>query len=187
MSLEVTLGEPGSAGPDAKPAHRRFSLIKQLAQCASVAALAWVSFFVVSHFVLESITVDGWSMAPTLLNSDHYLLNRWVYHFRSPKPQEIVVIRDPDTHGLAVKRVIAKTGDLVFLKDGAVYVNGRKLDERYLPYGTPTFPLTSAGTQQLFLCGPDGYFVLGDNRTNSVDSRSYGPVLRSSILGVIIQ
>src|SRR5690348_14352861 len=105
MSLEVTLRGPGSAGPAAKnPARIPFQ--RQLAQCLAAATLAWVSFFIVSHFVLQSITVDGWSMAPTLVNADHYLLNRWIYHFRAPKPEEIVVIRDPDTHGLAVKRVI---------------------------------------------------------------------------------
>jgi signal peptidase I len=186
MSLEATLREPGSTGPAAKSPDRRSLFLKQLAQCACVAVLAWISFFFVSHFILESITVDGWSMAPTLLNTEHYLLNRWVYHFRAPKPEEIVVIRDPDTHGLAVKRVVARAGDLVFINNGAVYVNGRKLHERYLPPGTPTFPLNNSNTQ-LFRCGADGYFVLGDNRTNSVDSRSYGPVLRSSILGMIVQ
>ena len=186
MSLDVTLSEPGASGPAAKSPERRTHFLKQLGQCACVAGLAWISFFIFSHFVLESITVDGWSMAPTLLNADHYLLNRWVYHFRSPKPQEIVVIRDPDTHGLAVKRIVGRAGDLVFLKDGAVYVNGRKLKEHYLPPGTPTFSLHNSNTE-LFRCGPDAFFVLGDNRTNSVDSRSYGPVLRGNVLGMIVQ
>jgi signal peptidase I len=186
MSLEVTLGQPRSTRPAAQPANQRFSFLKQLGHCLCAAAVAWVSFLLVSHFIVEGITVDGWSMAPTLLNADHYLLNRWVYHFRAPKSKEIVVIRDPDTHGLAVKRVVAGAGDLVYLKNGAVYVNGHRLEEHYLLPGTPTFPLVNASTQ-LFRCGPDAYFVLGDNRTNSVDSRSYGPVLRRSILGMIIR
>ena len=71
------------------------------------------------------------------------------------------------------------------MKDGRVYVNGCKLDEPYLAPGTPTFT-DSKYRDQLILCGKDQFFVLGDNRLNSIDSRAYGPVPRRNILGPII-
>lgn len=147
--------------------------------------LATVSYFVISHFFLQSVKVVGRSMVPTLLDSQHYLLNRWIYHVRSPRPSDIVVLRDPSDNGFSVKRVVATPGDSIYLKHGSVYVNGCKLDEAYLAPGTPTFTDTQSG-DQLFLCGNDQFFVLGDNRLNSIDSRAYGPVPRRNILGPII-
>jgi signal peptidase I len=188
MNLEVTPSETqvGSNRPESKRAVSRSCLPKQIAQCICFSILAFASFSIVTHFILESVTVVGYSMAPTLHNADHYLLNRWIYYFRAPKRQEIVVIRDPDTQGLAVKRVVAGAGDLVYFKGGCVYVNGRKIEERYLPPDTLTFPGNHSASQ-LFKCGEDAYFVLGDNRLNSADSRHYGPVVRSRILGMIVQ
>jgi signal peptidase I len=97
----------------------------------------------------------------------------------------VVVLRDPSDNGLSVKRIIAAPGDSIFLKNGSVYVNGRKLSEAYLAPGTPTFT-ESKYRDQLILCGQDQYFLLGDNRQNSIDSRTYGPVPRGNILGPII-
>jgi len=188
MSLEVTVSESqaGSNRPTSKKTTSRSLLLKQIVQCVCFALLAFASFCIVTHFILQSVTVVGCSMAPTLKNADHYLLNRWVYYLRAPKRHEIVVIRDPDTNGLSVKRVIAGTGDLVFFRNGSVYVNGRKIAEPYLPAGTQTFPGNHAQTQ-LFKCGKDDYVVLGDNRMNSADSRQYGPIVRQNVLGMIVQ
>ena len=160
------------------------SFLKQLYQCASVAALAMASYFVISHFVLQSVTVVGVSMAPTLQDSQRYLLNRWLYLFRAPQRNDIVVIRDPLDNGFSVKRIIGTTGDSIDLKGGHVYINGRKLDEPYLAPGTPTFTYLAAN-EQIIQCGKDQYFVMGDNRKNSTDSRTYGLVPRQRILGLI--
>jgi signal peptidase I len=151
-----------------------------------VAALALASYFIISHFVLQSVQVVGVSMAPTLHDSQQYLLNRWVYYFRAPRRSDVVVLRDPIDQGFAVKRVIGTSGDCVCLKDGKVYVNGCKLDEPYLVSGMPTFPYMSDKEKPITL-GKDEYFVLGDNRKNSADSRTYGPVPRRSILGLIVR
>ena len=126
------------------------------------------------------------SMVPTLRDSQFYLLNRWVLHFRPPQRAEIVVLRDPLDGGFAVKRVVAVAGDSVYLADGAVYVNGQKLIEPYLSTGTLTYT-TSQFKKQLFKCRAGQFFVLGDNRGNSLDSRAYGPVSRRDILGLIMQ
>ena len=144
-----------------------------------------VSYFVISHFFIESVTVVGQSMVPTLRDSQRYLLNRWIYYVHAPQQADIVVLRDPSDNGYSVKRVIGTPGDSIWLKDGNVYVNGSKLKETYLAPGTRTFT-DSKCRDQLILCGKGQFFVLGDNRVNSIDSRTYGPVPRTNILGSIV-
>jgi signal peptidase I len=169
-----------------KTRSRSRGFIHQVFQGVCVIALAFASYFVISQFFLQSVKVVGLSMSPTLGDSQRYLLNRWVYHLRSPARSDVVVIEDPADHGFSVKRVIAVEGDTVYFKDGHVYVNGKELREPYLARGTRTFS-TSSQKDALFKCGKDQFFVLGDNRLNSVDSRAYGPVPRNYILGQIIQ
>ena len=156
-----------------------------ISQCFLIAGLAYGAFIIVTHFVIQSVEVVGDSMAPTLEDSRRYVLNRWVYLVREPEPADIVVILDPSDQSHAVKRIIAREGDAVLLKDGKVYVNGHALSEPYLPMGTLTYASPDA-MEALVICGKDQYFVLGDNRNNSCDSRIYGPVPRQSSLGVII-
>jgi signal peptidase I len=144
------------------------------------------SYLVISHFFLQSVTVMGRSMVPTLYDSQHYLLNRWVYLLRSPHCGEVVVLRDLIDNSFAVKRIVAGPRDAVEIHDGNVLVNGHALNEPYLAPGTKTYPCASR-KEQSFHCGPDEYFLLGDNRMNSADSRVYGPVTRGRIVGLIIR
>ena len=189
-AMPPTHPESISASSDLLPPARKArtpasSILRQTFQCLVVMVLATASYFVISHFLLQSVRVAGRSMVPTLFDSRHYLLNRWIYHVRPPRHSDIVVLRDPGDNGLSVKRIIATPGDSIYLKDGSIYVNGCKLNEPYLTPGTPTFT-NSKYRDQLILCGKDQFFVLGDNRLNSIDSRAYGPVPRRNILGPII-
>jgi len=147
---------------------------------------ALLSYYFISHYLVQSVRVVGMSMVPTLQDSQFYLLNRWVLHLRAPQRAEIVVLRDPLDGGFAVKRVIGTSGDSIYLNDGQIYVNGQKLAESYLPAGTLTFPCSRV-RDQLFKCQAGQFFVLGDNRGNSLDSRTYGPVSRRDILGLIVR
>jgi signal peptidase I len=149
-------------------------------------ALAVASYWVISHFFLQSVKVVGVSMSPTLRDSQICLLNRWILYAHAPRLADIVVIRDPSDHSFAVKRIVAVGGDSVYLSDGELLVNGRKLQESYLPQGTRTFPLPPF-KQQSFKCAADQVFVLGDNRNNSMDSRAYGPVALRDVLGLVIR
>ncbi len=179
------LANPASR-PDGRKADSRIrSILRQLAHCLMAIALAGVSYFVISHFLLQYVRVVGRSMLPTLHDSDSYLLNRWIYYVHSPRHSDVVVLRDPSDNGFSVKRVIATPGDMVLLKDGKVYINGCKLEESYLLPGTRTF-INSEFQDKLILCGKDQYFLLGDNRGNSIDSRTYGLVPRRNILGPIV-
>lgn len=164
---------------------RQHSFAQQISQVLLIGVLTLASYLLISHFLVESVRVVGESMHPTLENAQRYLLNRWVLYLRAPHRGEIVVIRDPLDNGLSVKRVVAVSGDQVHIKEGSIYVNGRRLNEPYLQPGTPTFAGPYLDEQQ-FRCQQDQFFVLGDNRNNSVDSRAYGPVSRRAILGLIV-
>lgn len=162
------------------------NLLRQVAQCVLVALVAFGSYYFISNFFLQSVRVTGVSMQPTLHNAQHCFLNRWVYHFRDPHRGDIVVLKDPTDNSLAVKRVVAVEGDSIELKGrGDIYLNGQKLNEPYLNAGMPTFPGTQF-RQQVLKCGKHQFIVMGDNRLNSADSRTYGPVPRQNILGLII-
>ena len=174
-----------SGSSPARMARPKQSLRTQIAQCTLVSLLALSSYLFISHFLLQSVQIVGVSMSPTLKNSGYYLLNRCVYLVREPQPSDIVVIRDPLDQSYAVKRIVAREGDSIYLKGGRVYVNGHRLDESYLSPGTPTFTVGSQ-TELSLRCRKGEFFVLGDNRGNSTDSRIYGPVTRQNILGAII-
>jgi signal peptidase I len=160
-------------------------MLKQAAIVLLMVIFGYGVFQFATHFVIQSVQVIGASMTPTLHDSGRYVLNRWIYRVRDPKPQEIVVLRDPADNCYAVKRIIAKEGDTVHVKEGHLFVNGKLLSEPYLPPDTATYPGPKV-REQLWICGVNQYFVLGDNRNNSADSRVYGTVSRQNILGMVM-
>jgi signal peptidase I len=175
---------PAPVVPAKKPLLSWRTVTKALLTWLLVAAFTYCSFVFATNYIVQSVQVVGNSMSPTLEDSHRYVLNRWVYHMRDPKPGDIVVLRDPTDNGYAIKRVIAGAGDSVYIKGGHIYVNGKELFEPYLKPGTPTYPGPQS-TEQWFICGKDKYFVLGDNRNNSCDSRIYNAVPKENILGMV--
>ena len=136
--------------------------------------------------IVQSVQVEGSSMYPTLTDSGHYWLNRFSYVISEPRQNDIVALKDPRDNTLEVKRIIAMPGQSVYLKDGRVYVNGKLLSEPYLLANTPTYAYEKNANE--FICiGNDKFFVLGDNRNNSTDSRTFGAVPRQNILGKVIE
>ncbi len=166
---------------------KRFSWLivtKMFLMWLLVAAFTFCTFEFATRYIVQSVQVVGTSMTPTLHDSQRYVLNRWVYHVRDPRPGDIVVLRDPTDNGYAIKRVVAKAGDSIYLKGGHIFVNGKELVEPYLKPGTPTYAGPESA-EQWFICGENKYFVLGDNRNNSCDSRIYNAVPRENILGLV--
>jgi signal peptidase I len=143
-----------------------------------------LSYLVITRFVVMATEVEGDSMVPTLENGDRLLLQRFVFHRAAPDRGQIVALKLPHEEDLMVKRVVAVSGELIQIRDGRVHVNGRRLGEPYLPHDTVTDPgaLSSNTFKVLLGC----YFVLGDNRRQSLDSRSFGAVRKEWILGRVV-
>lgn len=135
--------------------------------------------FVAVRLTLQNTRVDGHSMEPTLHNAQYLMVNKVIYRFADPQRGDIIVFRSPqDGDKALIKRVIGLPGDVVWITDGKVTINGAELVE---PYLSPDAAMV--GDWGPMTVGPDEYVALGDNRNNSNDSRSFGPVAASTIIG----
>lgn len=147
-----------------------------------VLALSFCSYLFFSRVVVTAVEVRGSSMSPTLRPGDRVMLNRLAILHRAPQRGELVVLKDPQNGELVVKRVIGLPEEMVQMGVDLAFINGQRLSEPYLmlsdkaPLGTLSAPVRLPSNH---------YFVLGDNRHNSIDSREFGPVPRENILGVI--
>ncbi len=142
--------------------------------------VAFVLFFLTC--VGQRVAVDGLSMEDTLHNKDQLIVDCFTYRFmRDPKRFEIVVFRLKDRPGtFYVKRVIGLPGETIQIKESRIYINGEVIED---PYATQTYFPSGSAVSSITL-GPDEYFVMGDNRQNSIDSRyEVGPVNRGQFVG----
>jgi len=147
--------------------------------------LLWsmITFLALHRFVLSTVVVEGLSMAPTLKPGNCLLVNCWLPFFREYHRGDIVVVRDRARGELMVKRIVGMPSDSVQVREGRVYINDQLLTENYLPFRTYTEPGRTA--YRAYKVAKDAYFVLGDNRPISDDSRFYGAVKRSDLMGLI--
>ena len=148
-----------------------------------VLLLSLVAYFFFSRFVVMTVVVQGRSMDPTLRDGEHLMLNRMAFLVGTPARGDLVVLKDPGHNDYAVKRVVGLPGDALRFDKGEVFLNGHKLRELYLDAGRTTFTPDSGKKCVALTAGE--YFVLGDNRGNSEDSRYYGAIRQSAILGLI--
>src|SRR5690242_19535355 len=124
MELPILKTVTGKAleNSDVSGGHDHIGLLKWVVKHVLiylVVVLATYAFFKFSHeHLLQTVQIEGCSMSPTLPNANCYLLNRVAYLIREPEPTDIVVLRDPETNGYAIKRIVAKPGDAVFVQDG---------------------------------------------------------------------
>ncbi len=135
-------------------------------------------------FVAQFHKVSGFSMFPIYNNADFLITEKVSYKFRNPQKGEVIILKNPrDESQDFIKRIIAVPGDTVEVINSSVFVNGQKIQENYLPANTLTNSgafLTEGATVK---AGDNQYFVFGDNRNHSSDSREWGAVTKKEIIG----
>ncbi len=128
--------------------------------------------------------VSGLSMYPTFNNGDYIITDEIIYKFTTPQRGQVIVFEDPKDHSEDfIKRVIGLPGDIIELQNGHVYVNGKQLSESYLNLSIQTNGEAFLQEGESITVPPNHYFVLGDNRPNSSDSRDFGFVDKSEVIG----
>jgi len=147
-----------------------------------VILVAFIPLFVSYQFLARPFLVQGASMEPNFQNGNYLVVDIISYKFGSPERGDVVVFHYPGNRALYyIKRVVGLPGDRVTFLDGKILINGEAIKEEYLPSYVETDAFTSAD----FELEEGQYFVLGDNRSASFDSRSWGPLEKSDIVGVV--
>ncbi len=165
------------SGPD----KQKYTVGRFLRDIVEVVVPAVILYVVISSFFLQSREVPTASMVPTIAEHDRFLLNKTAYWYNKPKRFDIIVLKPPPAAGsdLAfVKRVIALPGETLRISRGVVYIDGRPLEEPFIT--ADRAPDYEFGP---FIVPDDQLFVLGDNRNNSFDSHSWGPVPLKNVEG----
>jgi signal peptidase I len=145
----------------------------------AVAAVCLMVAVVIGPFMPRLARVEGMAMAPALGNQDGVIINWWAYLMSSPERGDVVMLRYPrDERKAFVKRVIAQGGDTIRIEDGLVYLNDRPLEEPYVAQNARSHE--NLATQVI---PAHHYFVMGDRRNNSADSRHWGLVQEELIVG----
>jgi signal peptidase I len=152
---------------------------------SALMAIALVFLFI-RPFVIQAFFIPSPSMCPTLLEGDHILVNKFIYRFREPRIGEIIVFRAPkeaSDDGMEkdfIKRLVGLPGDVIEVKEGALYRNDKRVTEPYILEQEIAYSMRPTEV-------PSGkLFVLGDNRNDSRDSHWWGPLDRKRVLGKAI-
>jgi signal peptidase I len=172
---------------------RRRSRRRLLIETVITLLVAAVLAGVVRGFVFETFYIPSSSMVPTLGVYDRILVQRAFFNWHDVREGEIVVFTEPPADhcggasGDLVKRVIALPGQTIYSSGNNVYVDGKLLAEPYLPKDDPLGPaIADASRQHPYRVPPADFYLLGDNRAISCDSRYWGPIKGSSIIGKVV-
>ncbi len=151
--------------------------------------IALSMFLVVYLFFMQPHQVNGQSMVPNFQSGEYLLTDKVTYHMRNPERGEVIVFHAPPSAHCAkgtgcdfIKRVIGVPGEDIEVKNNGIYINGVRLQESYIPDSYKTLAGDFTKNRVIHL-GPDEYFVDGDNRPYSSDSRAWGPIKKEDIVG----
>ena len=192
------MADPADADPvgaepaEAEPRRRRWR--RALAETAIMILVAVLLVGLVRAFAFQIFWIPSSSMVPTLGVYDRIVVQKVFFTWRDVREGDIVVFRHPPLDhcggpqvGNLVKRVIALPGQTIYSSGNSIYVNGQLLAEPYLPHDDPLGPpVPDASSQHPYRVPPGEFYMLGDNRADSCDSRYWGPVKGSSIVGKVV-
>ncbi len=155
--------------------------VKLLIERVKESLLAALVALLISSFIICHTYVPTESMMYTINPGEHFFVYRLPYYYRNPIRSEIAVFNYKGER--FIKRVVGMPGDEINIIDNQVYINGQVLDEsRYLAEDTKTFLYSASVIEFPYKIPKDYYFMMGDNRTNSTDSRVFGPIPRKDIV-----
>jgi signal peptidase I len=176
------MNEQNAFEPESQPEVRRFHLASELKSwCRDILVAFAIAIFLVI-FVIQPVKVEGTSMQPHLVDQERIFVNRFIYRFTDIRRGDVVVFWYPkDRNKSFIKRVLGVPGDAVEIRSGSVYVNGLRVRE---PYISPEFR-DHRSFKKVVVPGGQ-YFVLGDHRNSSNDSRNWGFVEKGLIYGKAI-
>ena len=162
------------------------SFLYALREIIEIVLVAVLVVFGVRSFLVQPFLVSGASMEPNFHGGDYILINELSYRFREPERGEVIVFRYPgDERTFFIKRIIGLPGERIVVTEGGLYVytkgnsTGKLISEEYLPRDLQTI-----GEKDITL-GAGEYFVMGDNRDASFDSRQWGSLKRSEMIGSV--
>ena len=170
------IGSQNTGQPEGLEPKRPSLIQAMLQEIVQVVLPALLLALIVHLFLAQATVVFGQSMEPNLSARQRLIIDKISYRFRSPNRDDIIVLKVPSMDELLVKRIVGLPGETVEIRNGLVYINGQPLPELFKHD-------ESNQNMQLTTLGPLDYFVLGDNRGNSNDSRVFGPIKRNYILG----
>src|SRR3989344_4561449 len=141
-------------------------------------------FIVVYLFILQPNQIKGASMEPTFYNGNYIFTSKITFKMRSPQRGDVVVFHSPKNHDIEfIKRIIGLPGDMVLIQENELYVNGKRLDEKNISGKTTLVSGSFAQDGVSIEVAKGRFFVMGDNRPRSSDSREFGTIPRESIVG----
>jgi signal peptidase I len=196
MSTDPASTEPASADPaGAEPAgsgRRRKRWRRGLTETGVTLLAAALLAFLLRTYVVQTFWIPSASMVPTLSVYDRLLVQKAFFSWHDVREGNIVVFTHPpldqcggEPAGDLIKRVIALPGQTIYSSGNSIYIDGRRLAEPYLPAHDPLGP-PIASREHPYRVPPGEFYVLGDNRADSCDSRYWGPIQGSSIVGKAI-
>ena len=160
-----------------------------LFELVKIVVISLVIIIPIRYFLIQPFYVKGASMEPNFYDHEYLIIDEISYRFNDPVRGDIIVFRYPkDPQEYFIKRLIALPGETVQIKDGEVIIyndaniQGMVLDEFYLPDNLKTY----SNTDDKIELGEEEYYMLGDNRNSSKDSRSFGPVNGTFITGKVL-